>query len=150
MPNSRLKGKNGELQFLKVMRQHLGSVDISRNLDQTRDGGHDVLGLPFAVEIKRYKKITKSDLARFWKQTVEQSDQVNMPPALAYREDNKEWRIRLPMALIYSGCWVVKENDFYAPEWLMDIEYSVDMSPEGFAFLCREFMESPEPGSHLN
>lgn len=49
----RRKGKAGELELARLLREHLGA-DVTRNLEQSRRGGADLLGLPgWAVEVKR-------------------------------------------------------------------------------------------------
>ena len=54
--NSRGKGKRGELEFVNYLRDELGE-GITRNLDQTRDGGRDILGVPgFCIEVKRCER----------------------------------------------------------------------------------------------
>lgn len=51
-PDSRRKGAEGER-----LADHLG-VEITRNLLQSRQGGHDLSGLPVALEAKRYSTTT--------------------------------------------------------------------------------------------
>ena len=46
--NSRAKGAAGEREFCKELAEHLGDAlvePLKRNLEQTRNGGHDILGL---------------------------------------------------------------------------------------------------------
>ncbi len=40
----RRKGKAGELELARLLREHLGA-DVARNLEQTRQGGADLLGI---------------------------------------------------------------------------------------------------------
>jgi len=85
--NSRAKGKGGELEFIKLLRPE--GFDVGRNLDQTRDGGYDIVGLDgVALEIKRAKKPL---LAKWWEQAVRQAG--DHYPVLAYRLDNQKWNI---------------------------------------------------------
>ena len=49
----RRKGKAGELELARLLRELLGAT-VARNLAQTRQGGCDLLGLDgWAVEVKR-------------------------------------------------------------------------------------------------
>lgn len=65
--NSRAKGASAEREFAQLIHQHLG-VDLRRNLEQSRSGGHDLVAVgtdsvslaldAFAIEIKRYALVT--------------------------------------------------------------------------------------------
>lgn len=51
--NSQRKGKEGERELARLLREHLGD-GVSRNLEQARNGGADLNGLPgWCVEVKR-------------------------------------------------------------------------------------------------
>ena len=95
--NSRAKGASGERECIEELKKHLPeeiSSQIKRNLEQTRDGGHDLLGLrDWAIEVKRYAQIDPSDIRRFWEQTKEQARNGNRRPALIYRADRRDWRV---------------------------------------------------------
>lgn len=130
--NSRAKGKAGERELIgelkKLLPEELTS-EMCRNLDQTRDGGHDILGLDgWALEVKRYSEVTPADLERFWNQAVEQARNDNSgAPALCYRQDRRPWRtvIRAFEAGLYGHD--VGQTDKY--------EDTVEMSLELFAKL---------------
>lgn len=95
--NSRAKGKAGERELineLKVLLPPELTSELTRNLDQTRDGGHDILGLgDWALEVKRYAEVLPADLERFWNQATEQARKDEKRPALAYRQDRRPWRV---------------------------------------------------------
>jgi hypothetical protein len=95
--NSRAKGKAGERELineLKVLLPPELTSELTRNLDQTRDGGHDILGLgDWALEVKRYAEVLPADLERFWKQATEQARKDEKRPAVAYRQDRRPWRV---------------------------------------------------------
>lgn len=94
--NSRAKGKSGERELILSLRELLPEYasDFERNLEQTRNGGHDILGLPgWAIEVKRYSRVSQADLKNFWQQACEQARKDGSRPALAYREDRQEWRV---------------------------------------------------------
>jgi hypothetical protein len=96
--NSRAKGANGEREFCRLIFEHLG-VELVRNLDQSRAGGHDLKSTgtdpvstaldAFAIEVKRYAAITPAMLAGFWQQAERQAHRAARVPALAYREDRR-------------------------------------------------------------
>lgn len=124
MANSRSKGKGGEQELAKLLREEMG-FDVKRNLNQTRDSGHDLLGLePFAVEVKREKEIR---LPAWWRQAVAQAEAAGMQPALAYRMDRKGWRVRIPMAAMIGGLGPVD-----------DLEWTADISLAAFCVVVRE------------
>lgn len=94
--NSRAKGKSAERELINILKVHLPEYanDLERNLEQTRGGGHDILGLPgWAIEVKRYAKVTQGILMEFWAQACEQARKDGGRPALAYREDRQDWRV---------------------------------------------------------
>lgn len=95
--NSRAKGKSGERELIGELKKLLPeemTSELTRNLDQTRDGGHDILGLDgWALEVKRYAEVLPADLERFWKQACEQASRNDgLRPALCFREDRRNWR----------------------------------------------------------
>ena len=122
--NSRNKGKSGEAEVIKIIHDELG-IKCCRNLDQVRNGGHDILGLDgWAIEVKRAKKPL---LAQWWTQTLEQAEQGGLHPVLWYRLDNQKWRVVVPLNRICAGL-----------EYSGGLEYTAEMSPQGFACLYRE------------
>lgn len=131
--NSRAKGAAGERELIKELGLHLGEemvAPLKRNLEQTRVGGHDIVGLDgWAIEVKRYRVIKEGDIARFWAQAVEQAHRVSHRPALAYREDFRSWRVRVPMSVLD-----LRVN----PEWT-SVEWTADIGIEAFAYLVREY-----------
>lgn len=128
--NSRAKGAAGEREFIKEISGYLGEeavAPLKRNLEQTRAGGHDIVGLDgWAIEIKRYRVVKEGDIARFWVQAVEQAQKVGRVPALAYREDHRSWRVRIPLKYLRA------EMDWEGVEW------TAEVSLEAFAAFVRE------------
>lgn len=96
--SQRDKGARGERELAKTLSKFL-SIEVKRNLDQPRDAGHDLDGLPFSVEVKRQEQLR---IGAWWEQTVEQAQANGKPPALAYRQNHKQWRFVIP-AGIFSG-----------------------------------------------
>lgn len=100
--NVKIKGSAGEREAIKVLQPHLDRFGISlqRNLDQTRDGGYDLKGIPgMALEIKRQEKLL---LPQWWKQSVDQADDGEIP-VLMYRQNHKKWKVCLPLWLLTSN-----------------------------------------------
>ncbi len=99
------KGKCGEREFC-IQLGCLTGLALVRNLDQTREGGHDVKLAgdqdeqkdileqldQFAIEVKRYAIAKPNDINRWWQQAVQQSDRVAKQPMLAYRLDRERWQ----------------------------------------------------------
>jgi hypothetical protein len=131
--NSRTKGKTAEREFIGELKELLGpelTSELTRNLDQTRDGGHDINGLAgWAPEIKRYAKLLASDKKKFWEQTITQATAINQKPVLAYREDRAGWRAVMRLSDVLGH-----EH----PDWCNDYDYTVEMSLESFCYLVRE------------
>lgn len=130
--NSRAKGAAGEREFIKELGEYLGDelvAPLKRNLEQTRVGGHDILGLDgWALEIKRYRVIKEGDIARFWEQAVEQAERIGANPVLAYREDFKSWRVRIHLSVAIGGM-----------TW-PGVQWTAEISIEAFAAIVREHL----------
>lgn len=56
MPNSRTKGAGFEREIVHIIKDTLGE-EVKRNLDQWRDGGHDIALGPYLIECKRRASI---------------------------------------------------------------------------------------------
>ena len=98
---SRNKGKTGEREARDLLLEWLGPVyvkfgvplpELERNLMQSRNGGHDLVGLPWlAVEVKRQEQ---TQFGSWWKQTVAQAG-VGQIPFLLWRGNRQPWRFRV-------------------------------------------------------
>lgn len=126
---SRRKGANGERELISLLKDYLGDDTIRRNLEQTRDGGQDVLGVEgWVIEAKR---AAKPNLSAWWAQAVEQAKGKG-EPALAYRIDRRPWRVMISMQAI--------NPDF--PPWgaILDngLDYCIEMSVPAFCVIVRE------------
>jgi len=130
--NSRAKGAAGEREFIKELALELGDelvAPLKRNLEQTRAGGHDIVGLEgFAIEIKRYKQVKEGDLVKFWEQAKEQAQRIDAEPVLAYREDMRSWRVVVSCNMLNKGCMT--------GDWSM--AWTATISMAAFAYLVRE------------
>ena len=96
MTDSRRKGRAGEQELARLLRDELGAA-ITRNWQQQAAvGGQDLLGLDgYAVEVKRYATATFADLERWWRQAVAQAPRGAVP-VLAWRCDRCPWRFLVP------------------------------------------------------
>lgn len=95
----RRKGKRGELELRDLLAEHLG-VEFTRNLEQSRAGGSDLLGLPgWAIEVKR---AAAPSLGAWWAQACRHATGPDRP-ALFYRLDRKPWRVVLALRDVAAG-----------------------------------------------
>lgn len=131
--NSRAKGASAEREFIKELSEYLGDAltePMKRNLEQTRKGGHDIVGLDgFAIEVKRYKRIKEGDIVKFWAQAVDQARRVGAEPVLAYREDFCSWRVRIPWGFLMPDM-----------EWDEDVDFTLELSLKAFSTIVREHL----------
>ena len=111
MVNGKAKGASAERELAELL-TYWGSqagltLTLKRNLEQTRAGGHDLVGLePYglAVECKRVEVL---DVRSWWAQAVRQANAVSCLPVLAYKQNRKEWRfkVRVTVAVEANGRW---------------------------------------------
>ena len=113
-----------------MLRDHLG-VECKRNLMQTAEGGHDLLGLPgWAIEVKRYQSATTAVKSGWWDQAVRQAKEVGQKPVVLYRLDRQYSRALVVM----PGCYF-DEADFRCV---------ADIDAELFFALAREGLLTEE------
>jgi len=117
----RTKGQVGEREFAKIIEQAFG-VECKRRINQTRDSGHDLDFIDYAVEIKRAKK---PNINSWWEQAYFNAKMVNKKPMLAYRLDNQKWKILLSYDEVLHRS---EETSHYLtmelPTWIYYIESS--------------------------
>jgi hypothetical protein len=78
------KRKSGEREAARVLHKLLGET-VTRNLNQVREGGHDLLGIDgWSIEVKRARV---PHLCQWWVQAVSQSN--GQRPCLLYRLDRQ-------------------------------------------------------------
>ena len=81
------KGANAEREVAKLIFEGTG-VEVVRNLEQTRGGGYDLVGIDFlAIEVKRQETLC---LPAWWRQTLKQAGNDKIP-VLVYRQNRKPW-----------------------------------------------------------
>lgn len=95
---SKNKGKAGERGGADLLR-NLTGCDVRRGVRQ-HAADSDLLGLPgWAVEVKRHARVTRGDIAAWWRQAVAQAGDEDRP-LLLYRADRAEWRAVWPLSLV--------------------------------------------------
>lgn len=121
---SRRKGASGERQFCKWLWDYL-EIDAERNLNQTRDGGADVITADFIFEVKRVEK--NLNLANAWRQVAVASKAINKrrrdngesvaEPVLAHRCNGQAWSFCISAKHIglHNGFIMLNERNFL--EW---------------------------------
>jgi Holliday junction resolvase len=136
--NSRAKGAGAERELARVLHEKLG-IRLVRNLEQSRRGGHDLIVDPtqngpvatqldrYAYEVKRHSRATPALLKTWWKQCCDQAERAGKLPALSYREDRQDWRLRLPLYALRPD---LPEAD--------GLEWTADLSLPAFCLLIRE------------
>ena len=131
--NSRNKGRAAETELIGELKKLLPddmTRDLERNLEQTRGGGHDILGLKgWAPEVKRYAAVLPADMESFWTQATTQARNDRSRPALFFREDRRDWRVVLRASDIAGG----EHDDSY--------DMTVQMSMTLFAKLALKLAE---------
>lgn len=126
----RRKGADGERELIALLREHLGE-ELSRNLDQARDGGADLKGgMLLAGYVIECKRAAKAELRSWWQQAFSQAYDIadGRAPVLAYRLDRQRWQFVMSIAEFIGGDW---------RSW-PGLEYTVTMRVEAFAALVRD------------
>lgn len=94
--NSKQKGKKGELELAKVLKQY--GYDVRRSVQyngKAEDGQPDLVGLPHIhVECKRTEKLKLYDAVDQAKRDSEGTDQL---PVVFHRRNNCEWVAIMPL-----------------------------------------------------
>ena len=96
---AKAKGANGERELAALLIEWAAGIglglELKRNLEQTRGGGHDLVGLEdfgMAVECKRQEALA---LGSWWAQTIRQAEKAGCLPVLAWRQNRRPWRFRI-------------------------------------------------------
>ena len=115
MTNSKRKGKDGELELAKKLRE-LGFHGVRRGQQYSGLEGEDVVGLAgIHVECKRHKQPT---LARKWIRQAAEDCNDDQIPIVCHRADRHEWLVTLRLVDIMKLTRAIalfhdtfKEND---------------------------------------
>lgn len=94
MPNSRQKGKRGELELAKILREHGYEARRGQQFSGA-NGDPDVVGLPgYHIECKRVEKLNL-DLAM---SQSERDAREGERPIVVHRKNRGEWLVTLHLA----------------------------------------------------
>lgn len=107
---AKAKGASGERELaalLTAWAAEIGmEVQLKRNLEQVRGGGHDLVGLEaygLATEVKR---VESKAINTWWAQAVRQAKQAGgITPVLAWRQNRQPWRFR-----VQAWVWPAKKE----------------------------------------
>jgi len=104
----RNKGRAGEREFANLLQEHLDCGFLDRNLEQSREGGADIVSLiPFAIEVKRVQSL---QINAWRKQAMMQTTTRNPIPVLAYRQNHKQWMIQMMCIDLVKKRYVVDKQ----------------------------------------
>jgi len=109
------KGSAGEREFVRVLEDVFPDTEISRNIDQVRNGGADIIAVePFAIEVKRCQTL----LINNWrKQALTQTTRSNSVPVLVYRQNRRPWKVQIPVNVIVKKKHRYKHTNAHDVEW---------------------------------
>lgn len=125
--SQRTKGAAAERELSKLLAERLG-IECHRNLEQTRSGGADLLGVgPWAVEVKRHERLA---INTWWAQACAQAGEAY--PALAYRQSRQPWTVLVPLGVLRGE----------PHDWLSG--HRAALSLEGFCQITRQMEASDE------
>ena len=98
---SRNKGQRGEREVINLCQPIVDEVcveygvespQLSRNLVQSQNGGHDIVGLDWlALEVKFQETF---HINQWWEQTTRQAGE-DQEPVLVYRKSRAKWRVMM-------------------------------------------------------
>ncbi len=114
----RNKGAAFEREIVNILKD--AGFDASRNLNQTRDGGYDIIidGAAVAIECKRSAKPL---LNSWWRQTLDQCGDLH--PVLVYKIDRKPIRAMIRLSMI---------------DPLLSSDHIIELDIDGLVYLLRE------------
>lgn len=101
MTNARIKGQVGEREAVNHLGEILGMEGLTRNLEQVRSGGGDILGIDgLVIEVKRQETLLVNT---WWKQVCLAADREGCIPVLMYRRNREKWTYVLPAEVLVVG-----------------------------------------------
>jgi hypothetical protein len=109
--NSRSKGISGEREIIDHLQPVVNELfqvfgreppRLQRNTLQSDVGGCDIVGLDWlSMEVKFYKELIPSNIAKWWEQTLRQAGPK--VPILFYRKNRGDWHVRMEGVLVCCG-----------------------------------------------
>ena len=99
------KGGAGEREAARLLEgwgREIGvALTVERNLEQTRSGGYDLIGVPkLAVEVKRVQALA---LPAWWRQTCRAAEASDLIPFLMWRRNRGQWNFRVRINAAHYG-----------------------------------------------
>lgn len=133
MTNSRNKGASFEREIAQELHLRLG-INFKRDLDQYRESERgDLIAdcpFPFLIECKRYAG--GGFQSAWWKQAYHAALGTGQRPAVVYRFDRQQTRVRVQlraaMECISRGKWSAEDS------------HLIDIDLDGLCYLVREWM----------
>jgi hypothetical protein len=113
--NGRAKGRAGEQQMCRWIAEHL-NLNAERNLEQTRDGGADIVVHPFSFEVKRVENL---DVDGAWHQCAVASKVNGHEPVLAFRKNREPWKFAVSARHIELDVGYVIMNERTFKRWAL-------------------------------
>ena len=99
--SAKSKGSSGEREACEWLERKLFGRDVGlkRNLNQSRDGGADIIHHPFVFEVKRRKGDKNLGFYKWWIQVVKATKWLNIrcsvdtyTPVVMFRIDFSDWQ----------------------------------------------------------
>ena len=91
MTNSKQKGKRGELEVAKILREHgFEARRSAQYCGNTGDAPDIITDLPFHIEVKHQETL---QIDKWWEQAC--NDAKTEMPLLVFRKNNQKWRVCL-------------------------------------------------------
>ena len=117
MLNARVKGQAGEREFCKYIAKvlELEESDINRNLNQTREGGGDIILTPFLFEVKRQQTLL---LNSWWMQVINAVKDSKLIPVVAFRQNRRKWEFLISATNIGLDAGFIHLNDKVFNKWV--------------------------------
>jgi hypothetical protein len=113
--NVKSKGSSGEREMCAWLINNL-HVDAKRNLEQTRDGGIDIIIPPFGVEVKRCETLNLKD---WWIQakTACLNHPDDLMPVVAFRQNKSKWEFLISATNIGCDLGYIRISEKVFIEW---------------------------------
>lgn len=116
------KGSSGEYEIIALLTKWAAEVDVplnlSRNLEQVREGGADINGVTgLEVEVKR---VENGSIGQWWGQVCRAADKTGGVPSLFHRKNRQPWRARVRTS-------VAMHNEFTGQWDLFSIDVDLDL-----------------------
>ncbi len=119
MVNARSKGSGGEREFANWLQTTLGLMfKPSRNLEQVRSGGADILDVkPFVFEVKRCEVLLRRD---WWIKLVNQCARWEVP-VVAYRQNYHKWKFLISAKNIGLDKGFIELEEMEFTHWIKSV-----------------------------